>query len=562
MAQDNYRSAKQQKSAAVKKQRYSDAATWFLEYINTFNDDERMSYLYAESLYASEQFPAAIKAYQEYAYAPDAKFVKAVNVRADAAYNALITYQKMSGKMERSASNFAQVQQKWQTSSQQFVDGFSVDTRSLPLLEDIIAQKFSDKRYEDAIVSAQQMIDWPHSPTSNQVIDANIIIAHSVFNLNRFDQSISSYENVLSMLQPEDKRVIGIKENYAASMFRQAELDIAGDKMAQGIELFIAIIDKTPLSSVRKLAQYNAAQYLYQTKKYDLAGEYLEDFRQRYASDKLSKDIGEQLASLYEQQENWAKSADEYLRLSEGAKPLSAQQEPLFIAASYYAKAKQPNNALVYFKRHAHAFDKPFERAIDVRFKLSELYLAQQDHVKRLFWLKKLMRLNDKYPNNATEQSTFLAAQSAMVFAADAHDEFNKVKLNLPLRRSLQRKTASLKKSLNAYQKASDYNVAKFSTEASYQMAQIYRQLAQDLMESQRPAGLDELALEQYEVLLEEQAFPFEDQAIALYENNSQRSWQGIFDQWVKKSFVALSSLLPGRYNKAEKIAEQDDVIL
>ena len=104
--------------------------------------------------------------------------------------------------------------------------------------------------------------------------------------------------------------------------------------------------------------------------------------------------------------------------------------------------------------------------------------------------------------------------------------------------------------------------MAKFSTEASYQMAQIYRQLAQDLMDSQRPAGLDELALEQYEVLLEEQAFPFEDQAIALYENNSQRSWQGIFDQWVKKSFVALSSLLPGRYNKAEKIAEQDDVIL
>ena len=562
LAQDNYRSAKQQKSATVKNQRYADAATWFLEYINTFNDDERMAYLYAESLYASEQFQAAIKAYQEYAYTPDANFVKARGVRADAAYNALIAYQKMSERLDHTAGGFAQVQQYWQASSQQFVDSFALDTRSLPLLEDIIAQKFTAKRYDDVIVSAQQMIDWPHSPTSSQIIDANIITAHSVFNLKRFEQSISAYENVLTMLQLQDKRLTDINENYAASMFRQAELDIAGDNMAQGIELFIAIIDKTPSSSVRKLAQYNAAQYLYQTKKYDLASEYLEDFRQRYASDELTKDIGEQLASLYEQQQNWVKAADEYLRISERAKPLSAQQAPLFIAASYYAKAKQPNKALVYFKRHAHAFEKPFERAIDVRFKLSELYLAQQDHVERLFWLKKLMRLNAKYPNNTTEHSTFLAAQSAMVFAADAHNEFNKIKLNLPLRRSLQRKTSSLKKSLNAYQKASDYNVAKFSTEASYQMAQIYRQLAQDLMDSQRPAGLDELALEQYEVLLEEQAFPFEDQAIALYENNSQRSWQGIFDQWVKKSFIALSSLLPGRYNKTEKIAEQDDVIL
>ena len=53
-------------------------------------------------------------------------------------------------------------------------------------------------------------------------------------------------------------------------------------------------------------------------------------------------------------------------------------------------------------------------------------------------------------------------------------------------------------------------------------------------------------------LLLEEQAFPFEEQAISLHEINMRRSWDGVYDDWVKKSFGELARLMPGRFDKRE----------
>jgi len=52
--------------------------------------------------------------------------------------------------------------------------------------------------------------------------------------------------------------------------------------------------------------------------------------------------------------------------------------------------------------------------------------------------------------------------------------------------------------------------------------------------------------------LLEEQAYPFEDNAIDIHEQNIRRAREGIFDEWVKRSYEALKALLPGRYRKEE----------
>jgi hypothetical protein len=72
-------------------------------------------------------------------------------------------------------------------------------------------------------------------------------------------------------------------------------------------------------------------------------------------------------------------------------------------------------------------------------------------------------------------------------------------------------------------------------------------------MASERPKGLDADAKEQYDVLLEEQAFPFEEKAIELHETNARRTGDGVYDEWVQRSFDVLAKLKPARYAKAEK---------
>jgi hypothetical protein len=162
--------------------------------------------------------------------------------------------------------------------------------------------------------------------------------------------------------------------------------------------------------------------------------------------------------------------------------------------------------------------------------------------------MKKVYSLGDK----ADDRMLFLAASAASVLANDAFYQYKRIKLTLPLNETMIKKTKALEKAMKAFQKQASYGVSSFSTEAGYRMADIYAQLSRDLMDSDRPTGLNELELEQYEILLEEQAYPFEDSAIEIHEQNSSRSWIGIYDEWVKNSFKALKELLPGRYDKPE----------
>jgi hypothetical protein len=90
------------------------------------------------------------------------------------------------------------------------------------------------------------------------------------------------------------------------------------------------------------------------------------------------------------------------------------------------------------------------------------------------------------------------------------------------------------------------------TTAATFGMAELYRRLGADLLTSERPKNLNAEELEQYDVLLEEQAFPFEEQAIELHETNAQRTGDGVYDEWVQKSFEALAKLKPARYAKTE----------
>jgi tetratricopeptide (TPR) repeat protein len=83
-------------------------------------------------------------------------------------------------------------------------------------------------------------------------------------------------------------------------------------------------------------------------------------------------------------------------------------------------------------------------------------------------------------------------------------------------------------------------------------MAELYRTLGRDLLASERPKKLSAEEREQFDALLEEQANPFEEQAIAIHEVNAKRTVDGIYDESVRKSFTALAELSPARYAKTE----------
>ena len=72
------------------------------------------------------------------------------------------------------------------------------------------------------------------------------------------------------------------------------------------------------------------------------------------------------------------------------------------------------------------------------------------------------------------------------------------------------------------------------------------------MIESERPAGLSEAEKVDYELVIEEEAYPFEEQAIAVHEENHELLVSGIYNPWVQKSLDRLAVMMPGRYAKSE----------
>ena len=222
------------------------------------------------------------------------------------------------------------------------------------------------------------------------------------------------------------------------------------------------------------------------------------------------------------------------------------------MVAELYDKAENTEQALLSYRTYANQYPDPADVYMEAANRLADLYAQTKDPLKQRFWLAKQMKRVDQVGDQADDRMRYLAARASSILANDAFIQYQAIRLSLPLEKSLVKKTQALEKTLKAYQKTSSYGISEFSTEAGYRMAELYSILSKALMDSDRPDNLNELELEQYEILLEEQVYPFEDNAIDIHEQNASRAWNGLYDEWVKNSFKELRRLLPGRYAKDE----------
>jgi hypothetical protein len=97
-----------------------------------------------------------------------------------------------------------------------------------------------------------------------------------------------------------------------------------------------------------------------------------------------------------------------------------------------------------------------------------------------------------------------------------------------------------------------DYEDAEVTAAATYYMAEVYGDFSRALAESERPADLGPAERQAYEDALEEEAFPFEEKAIAVHEKNLELLATGIYNAWIEKSLARLAERVPGRYARFE----------
>lgn len=556
-ANQQYAAGKLKRAPEPAESYFQKAAEYYQQILKTFPDNPRvaeLTFLRGEALHDSGDLQLAVAAYEQVAF----EFLDTER-GATAGYAAILTLDKLIEQKRAqniTAEELAALETHRINTAISFADYYPADDRAVAVLTNAAERLYQQQNRERAIDIATRLTTWQPVPALEHQKTAWLVLAHSRFELEQYEPAEEAYRHLLTIVPPEASDHQAIVDRVAASMYKRAEFEIAAGAKSQGVNRLLTISLIAPGTELAMNGQYDAANYLIEMKAWPRAEKVLIDFAQRFPNNSLTKTIPPKLAVIYQETEQWAKAAEQLAVMSASDADPETKRSALYLSAELYQKSGELFDAADTYKTYIKRYPEPFDLALEAKVQLVELAKARGDVREQESWLQELIRTDAKAGSNRSARSTYLAAQAETYFANQDLAAYEAIRLTAPIKKTLKAKRSAMDRVLQRYKTIIDYGVAEFATEANHRIGEVYADLYADLLDSERPQGLDELTLEQYEIMLEEQAYPFKGKAVDMLAINAERSWQGFYDKWVKESFKALEELLPARYGKKETVIE------
>ncbi|MDH3893629.1 MAG: tetratricopeptide repeat protein, partial [Chromatiales bacterium] len=526
---------------------YARAVHYYRMHIAYFPEDPdtaNTNFLLAELLFESGRYLEAVEEYERTAYG-----YQLHDKAAEAGYAALVSYQKVEDGLA------PEQREDWHRrsieSSLRFAGEFTDHPQAMAVLTKASEDLFELRELDLSIAVADQVIQYG-SASADQLIVVWTVKAHALFDLEQFADAEIAYLQLLSLTPADDVKRGEISERIAASVYKQGELRRAEGDMTGAAMDFLRVAQVAPGASIVATAEYDAAAALLVAQDWQGAIPVLERFRRDYPENEFAFEATRSLALAYRESGQGVAAADEFVRIAASTDAgVEMQQQSLLEAADLYASAADPRERAT-LEAYVEKFPYPLEQALTARERLANLAGAASDSSRRAYWLESIVEADAQAGAERSVRSRTLAAHASLELAEPRFHAFEGVKLVAPLNQSIKLKKQAMEDALGAYGRAADYGIAEVTTAATFYIADVYFQFSRDLFDSERPDDMSVEEADQYDLLLEEQAYPFEEQAIEIHQANTSRASEGVYDEWVRKSFERLAELLPARYAKAE----------
>jgi len=525
------------------------AVRWYREYLDGFDataEAPATRLLLADLLLEGARYADAADEYEKAAYnypnAPEA---------GRAGYAALVALDQAAATMPAAAR--PALRQRAIESSLRFASTFPEHVETPGVLTRTTKQLFDMGDRDRAEAIAQTVLALGARADAGQQLVAWTVLAHTYFDSSRFVEAERAYGEIVARTPASQPQHAEAVERRAAAVYRQAEVRQAAGDTAGAVQDYLRVAAVAPSSPIRAKAEFDAATLLLQDKQWTAAATVLEGFRATYPQHELAADVDRKLAVAYVESGQQAKAAAEFERVAaRTTEDPEVRRSALWQAAELQVAAGDRASASRIYAEYVKRHPVPAGPALDARQTLADLARDANDADGRKRWLEDIIVADRAAGAERTDRTKFLAATASLELARPLDASARAIRLALPLEKSLPAKRKALEAALGAYGRAEEYGVAQVTTASAFAMADLYRDLGKSLLESDRPENLDAEELEQYDVLLEEQAFPFEEKAIGIHERNARLAAQGVYDEWVQKSYAELAQLKPGRYARAE----------
>lgn len=541
-----------QKGAAAER----DAAIhWYRRYLDGFDASPQAPgtrLLLADLLFEGQRFEEAATEYEragyDYAANPDA---------SRAAYAALVAYAEAESRAPEARRS--EISARAIGSSLRFADTFPEHAETPGVLTRTTKALFDAGDRERAESVAQRVLALGPRADSGQQLVAWTVLAHIYFDTARYADAEVAYAELVRRLPVSDPLHDEATERLAASVYRQAEARQAAGDVQGAVRDFLRVAAVAPSSPTRIAAEFDAATLLMGASAWNDAAAVLERFRRDHPGHTLQPEVTRKLAVAYLEGGRGRDAAVEYERIADTqTEPADVRRAARWQSAELFEAAADVAAARRAYAAYVREFPVPLAPAVEARHQLAHLARVAGDAPERARWLGELVAADAAAGAGRTDRSRYLAAEAALELARPLDAAARAIPLAVPLDRSLLARKKALEAALGAYGKVADYAVAPFATAAGFAMADLYRDFGRALLESERPRNLSPDEIEQYDLLLEEQAFPFEEKAIAIHERNARLAAEGTYDEWVRASYAELARLKPGRYARTERDAGLD----
>lgn len=530
-----------------KTQFFEGAKAWYDRYLKAYSSyarQDKIYQLYAELLRQAQHDAKALHYYEMAAFDGD------IILDKESAYAAVF----LTDKLQRQASpaQKASLLNKHLAYAQRYAQLYPNEKQSAQIVQNAVQLAFKSGM-RDEVISLSDIL--PDAASSEIRTEVNVLKAQAYFDLEKYIEAENVYRDLLVGPNLTANNKQDLNNKLALSIYRQAELAAKSSQKEVAAREFLRVQREVPTSELAPVATYDAIAILMEMSNWDEAIRYLNLFKREYPQHPLQQDVTKKLSAAYLKADRGLDAAREFEKLSDYVANEEEKMAALWQAAELYRQKSDHASALRAYRDYAHTYKRPFAQNMEAMNHVADIYAKLADGEKRTFWLREIVNADTKATKSAkTERTQYLAASASFDLAEMRRKEFAGIRLVHPLPKSLQSKKVAMQDAVKLYGQAAVYGHADFVTRSTLAIGEIYREFSVSLLESERPRNLNAEELDQYNILLEDQAFPFEDKAIEFYEANVNRIAQGIYDPAIKTSLQHLRKLFPARYDRPGKV--------
>ncbi len=537
----------QTKKAEEKPQHLAEALHWYRDFLSSFPtapEAPAINYQLADLLLENTSFLAAAVEYEKTAYGYGSH-----DQAASAGYAAVYAYRRHQEGLKDADED---LQYEIVRSSLTFAETFPDHDKAAVVMVAALDDLYSLQEFERAQAAGRELLEMFPAAAPEVRRSAWLVVAHSSYELAEYAVAESAYLEVLRLLPEADSSRADLVDNLAAAIYKQGEQARAAGDNPAAAEHFLRVGILAPTSKIRPTAEYDGAAALILSEDWSRAAQVLQRFRSDFPEHELQPEVTKKMAYVYQQDGKLFLAAEEYERIETESDDPAIRQDALLTAAELYEQSKEVERALQVYLRYVGYFPEPFAVNLEMHQKIAEVYKDRQQRQDYLQELGVIVGLDAKAGEQRTDRTRFLAGKAALVLAEVKFAEFKVVRLVKPFKNNLKKKQTLMKAATSSFNALMDYEIGEVTAAATYYLAEIYGDFSKSLLTSERPEGLSALELEDYELAIEEQAYPFEERGIQVHQSNLELIALGVYNSWVEKSLARLAILLPARYDKPE----------